>query len=739
MTDAPQEVTLLLADPSHNTLVIPLERARPGIDPSEMSCFGDLNWCLSDMEKKESGTGKVLDWDTVPEPLRDALKRVTWALINIPTPDIVLKRPRTTSRPSIAAGTVDSTWDAWKHLAHWLVARKISSLHQVTADDLEEYAKHLRDLGRTWVHDRNWLFAITRMWAYSPFLQPADQLCMPPWDDPGAELTDFLGENNDPRRTENSTEVIHPATMAPLLTWSLRMVTDFAPDILAAVRERERLLGRIRSHQTGNARPQAEARHLIQHYFDNLRAARRPAPTHDDPRLRKATIARGRDARDTRPAIGSTYIAAQLGVSRPQVSTFVRDHPEALNGLHFAVGSPLDIPITALDGRPWTPQITLQESLPFAIRLSTAAMIVISYLSGMRPEEVLHLERGCSLEEAQEGGTVRFRVRGRHFKGVTDEDGNTIPEGEMRPEPWTVIELVHQAVMVAEELTDEKLLFPRSLSYAPKSSTHQGGALSADTAKGRIMSFIAWVNELAAAHGRTHEMVPPDPGGVLALGRFRRTVAWHIYRQPGGRIALGIQYGHVGASLAESYGGRTRFDMLDVLDFEEGLAMADTLAKSAERLGDGEQVSGAAAARYVAAVRDFKARYEGVFMTKNQIKSLPTNPHLRVYENPKAFLTCNYDPYKALCDPDRARNPAGHKTPSLDRCHRACGNISRTDTHIAGIRDEIKHIDEELADDALPQPLDTRLRQRSDTLHQIITEHESGRLPATRTSQEHTT
>ncbi|WP_339131857.1 hypothetical protein WJM95_23975 [Streptomyces sp. f51] len=726
-TDA---LPVVLVAPPPDALVIPMQRARPGIDLAMMSRFAESSWCLSDMEKKESGRGKTLHWGTVPEPLRASLKHVTWALINLPTPDFVLKRPGSTARPSIAAGTVEAAWVAWRHFARWLVARQITSLDQVTVSDLRDYAGHLRGLGRTWAHDRNWLFAITRMWAYSPFLLPSDRLCMPPWDNPEVELTEFLGENDDPPRGENSTEVIHPATMAPLLIWALRMITDIAPGILAAVRERRRLLGNVvRTGQKGNARPTAEARRLIRDYFEELRSTGRPIPTYEGPGAPTIALTRGsRNPKDRFP-IGWTFIAGILGVSAAQVYVFARDFPEELDGLTLAAGSPLDVPIAALDGRPWTPQITFDQTRELAPRLSTAALIVITYLSGMRSEEALHLERGCCSREEGEAGTVRYRVKGRHFKGVTGEDGNTIPEGEMRPEPWTVIDLVHRAIAVAEELTDERLLFPRSLTTHRTTAVHKGEALSAEMAKDRIQSFMSWANRLAAAHGRSHELIPPDPNGIVALGRFRRTVAWHIYRQPGGRVALGIQYGHVGASMSESYGARTRFDMLDVLDFEQGLAMADTLAEAADRLEEGDHVSGTAAGRYVDAVREFKARYEGVFLTKNQIKALPTDPSLRIYENPKAFLTCNYDPFKALCHRDRAPGPSGQRTPSLDRCHKACANISRSDTHMTRVQDEIDSIRGELTDDALPQPLRTRLQQRGEMLGEIVTQHEASRVP----------
>lgn len=215
----------------------------------------------------------------------------------------------------------------------------------------------------------------------------------------------------------------------------------------------------------------------------------------------------------------------------------------------------------------------------------------------MRPEEVLHLERGCSSQEERGDGTVRHRITGRHFKGVTEEDGNTLPQGEIRPEPWTVIELVDRAVKV-EQLHDDRPLFPRSMTVRtlePAPSEMRAEGLKPNRCIARIKSFIDWANATATRLGRAHELIPADPHGPITLRRLRRTVAWFIYRRPGGRIALGLQYGHVGSSLAESYGGRTKADMREILDCEKTLALADALAEASDRLSAGEGVGGPAA------------------------------------------------------------------------------------------------------------------------------------------------
>jgi hypothetical protein len=43
----------------------------------------------------------------------------------------------------------------------------------------------------------------------------------------------------------DATAPVHPAVMSPLLVWALRFSEDFAPDILAALAEHQRLRSRI--------------------------------------------------------------------------------------------------------------------------------------------------------------------------------------------------------------------------------------------------------------------------------------------------------------------------------------------------------------------------------------------------------------------------------------------------------------------------------------------------------------
>lgn len=192
-TGAATAAALALIDPAQDTPVIPSERLRPGVAPETVSRFADDWWDLGPLERKETSTTKTLHWKTFPEALRPSMKRIAWAVINKPTPDVLLRRPKTTARPFISAQTLLHASKTWWDLGDWLAQRQITSLDQVDQEILEEYADKVRELGNSFGHARNKLFAVTRMWAYAPFLLPQDRLCMPPWTTPALRSRTFSG------------------------------------------------------------------------------------------------------------------------------------------------------------------------------------------------------------------------------------------------------------------------------------------------------------------------------------------------------------------------------------------------------------------------------------------------------------------------------------------------------------------------------------------------------------------
>ncbi|MFJ8694218.1 hypothetical protein [Streptomyces roseolilacinus] len=164
--------------------------------------------------------------------------------------------------------------------------------------------------------------------------------------------------------------------------------------------------------------------------------------------------------------------------------------------------------------------------------------------------------------------------------------------------------------------------------------------------------------------------------------------------------------------------------MLEVLDQEKGLTLAETLTEAGERIAAGETVSGPAADRYRAAAAEFSDRYAGTYLGKRELRALVANPRLQVYEDPKAFLTCNHDAFTALCTPDRDRaRDGGRSTPDHSRCHPACANISRTDSQITMLRAEVARIDAAAEASFDPYPVAAREQQRRTHLIDIIHRH----------------
>ncbi|WP_394426683.1 hypothetical protein [Streptomyces sp. SGAir0957] len=704
-----------IVDPAPDAFVLPFNRLKPGFDPEQLPRFRDLAWRLALISPRESSRSLVIDWSRCPAGLRPGMMRAAFAEIHVPTPAVLLQQRA--SRSTTQPGTLRHNFQIWINFAIWLGGRGITELSQVTTGDLEAYAEHLRPLGRRWRTDAKALWVISRLWAYAPYLPERDRLVMPPWEDPAAVMSDFLGTNDDTPNGENNVAIVHPAVMAPLLVWALRTVLDLSPDILAAARAQRRLLAAIpaRAPRGGTETAVAHLRGLL--------AAGKKLPSSGAP---GATAVRARFGGPL-PPMANTYLAGTLGVTTSQIARARGNLADELTPADFGPAPLLDLPLTSRIGAaPWRETIGFDDVDVLMLHLSTAALICCAYLSGMRPEEVLALRRGCCTRVERDDDTVRFEVRGRHFKGVLDEDGNTIGEGEVRADPWIVLEPVARAIAVVEELEDGEQLFTRTLYRYAKGTCMPRTGLSSDTAVERIRAFTAWANQLAAAHDRPHELIPDDPDGAVALRRFRRTIAWFIYRQPGGRIALAVQYGHAATAMSESYAGRSQADMLEILDQEKGLALAETLTEAGERLAAGEKVSGPAADRYRAAATEFSDRYAGTYLGKRELRALVDNPRLQVYEDPKAFLTCNHDAFTALCDPDRDRaRDGGRSTPDHSRCQSACANISRTDSQITALRTEIVRIDDAAEAGLDPFPIAAREQQRRAHLADIIRRHDA--------------
>ncbi|MFK0143228.1 hypothetical protein [Streptomyces murinus] len=297
-----------VVDPAPDAFVLPFNRLRPGFDPEQLPRFRDLAWRLALISPRETSRSLVIDWSRCPAGLRPGMMRAAFAELNIPTPAVLLQQraARSTTQP----GTLRHNFQIWIRFADWLGARGITELAQVTTGDLEAYAEHLRPLGRQWRTDAKALWVVSRLWGYAPFLPERDRLIMPPWENPAAVMSDFLGTNDDTPGGENSIAIVHPAVMAPLLVWALRTVLDLSPDVLAAAREQRWLLAAI---------PDRAARGGTETAVEHLRsllAAGQRLPSSGAP---GATAVSAR-YRESLPPMANTFLAGTLGVTTSQVA-----------------------------------------------------------------------------------------------------------------------------------------------------------------------------------------------------------------------------------------------------------------------------------------------------------------------------------------------------------------------------------------------------------------------------------
>ncbi|CAG4931779.1 hypothetical protein [Acidithrix sp. C25] len=660
-------------------------------DSGPLSRYGDDAWLLHPMAQKLTSDPLKIDFATLPSSYRDTGKRLVWTFINERTPMDALSRP-TAIRDRLAAGSILTIFHDIRMFLKWLDARAITDLRSVTPGDYRAYASYVA--GRSVTRDvkGRQLFSVTRIWLIAPYLPPEDRMLRPTWEDIAAQedrIDSVIGPAN--WTGENKRLPVHPQSMSALLLAALRFIEVFRDDILDAVADKARMQSQIPLHQEPEHVKRANA------YLHRLKASGGSLP--------------GMRGTNPKPPndinLAIQYLAATLGITKDQAASMGN------RGLAIRLGTPMPTTITGLvDGEPWCSAIDYYEVEQMRHMLMVACFIVVAYLSGMRVEECRALRRGsCTATRPEPDMPPHFEIRGLSFKDALDEDGNAIPGGVERETPWIVLEPVAKAIATAEAMHSSGYVFTRGLFRAQKQEELEPPL--AQAARDSIRSFVDWWNAYCQTNGNTRDVIPPDPDGAIVPARFRRTLAWFIYRVPGGRIALGLQYGHLRGYTSDAYGSRVASGLRDVFPMEEALAVAESLHEAARRLDAGEQVSGPASSRYVNGVRIFQQTFGGSYLTTRQMAALRRDPRLRIYDNPSRALACVYDQTKALCHPDRDRGRADvTRTPDMSRCRDNCGNTARTDTHAELLQAEIGNLREEAENPLTPEPIRVRLLAR---------------------------
>ncbi|MFH8411302.1 integrase [Streptomyces sp. NPDC018019] len=695
---------------------------RPG-NAHPNSRYQDANWSLAPLIDNPGTSLHTIQWKHCPVALRDQMQLAVWTMINGELRPTYLHTRGVRARARASASEFLQTFRERMRLAHWLNERRISSLADCTGNEWRAYARMRMFDGQSRDSAERACFRLTGLWAFDQLSARPSGIARPPWDTEGVD--DFLPAADGGSGGENSTEPLDPQVLGPLLVWAIRFVDDFAEDILAAWAEVQRLTTRVDATASVPEGLAAVEDFLL--------------PLVHSGALLPSTWNRGRRR------LALTYIAALTGASFHQVDRFNQRHRLSDMATKRPGPCPLQVPVTGqIDGKPWREHMDFSEAAELMRHLGTAATVICLYLTGMRPQEVQGLRSGCCPDPAPDKGGVPRRhlirsqrqesvpddaspshlIRGRHYKNVTDDDGNHVSAGEMREVPWVAITPVVHAIRVLERMVPEGELL---LSTVHHDFTHQRsrhGALKLSALSKRIEDFVAWVNREATVQGLPAQVIPEDPHGAIGTVRFRRTLAWHIARRPGGLIALAIQYGHMrtilDARTSDGYGSRSRGGIHSVLDIETALAAADTAAKLRDQAAAGEKFSGPAARRALTAAATtprFEGRIVPVTFAKKAAKFLARDGVV-LYDNPDAFLICAFKHDNALCEPD-----PGATAPRQYACQPGCGNTVRTDAHARQMRERANEIDR-LATHS-PGPLGQRLRANADKLRAIADTHDS--------------
>lgn len=698
--------------PEPDALVLANRDLRPGTDLSTLSRFRDECWDLNPAIFEDHYRSTTLNFTLVPHRLRPAAKFYLWQLLN--HEDSRDARGRTGRRTAVS--TIHFAFvSRLRFVLDLLDGQGIMEFSQVTNAMLDDYLDALEDEEVPLDSRYRRLTEVRRLWVYRDTLPASLRLPdAPPWA--GEDTQDLMTGSRRSSR-DNRTRRIAEPTMQMLLRWAIRFVEDFSDDILAAHAAGVQLharttMGRRRSAglpRQPQYRP-GELQLKIPGFLDDLRARGEALP--------------GKRLENGELTINWRHLAAILNCAE----TFKETSTARLiseSDLPISEHTYLAGEITGLlDGRPWrTERIRFEERPGLARLLSTACFIVIAYLSGARVGKVLNLRRGCIKHDKDAN---LWLMHGLYFKGAEDENGNKIPEGQPREDPWVVLEIVASAVTVLERLHPHTVLFPTRIEphrRRPQGGKRLGNARRDQSITGDLAAFVAWVNNECQQLGRS-DHIPEDGRDRLKASRFRRTLAWFIRRRPRGLVAASMQYGHAHTQMLQGYAGSYESGFPDEYAFEDWLYRIECLGDDERALTNGEHVSGPAADTYRHRIAAANREFAGRVLTKERhARDLLGNPLPQIHHG--EGMTCVLNPVTAACQlRGTAEDP--QVTPDTDDCRPQCMNIARTDRDLAYVRQRAAELADIVVDPLAPPIRHERERRELDRLMSIISNHERG-------------
>lgn len=499
------------------------------------------------------------------------------------------------------------------------------------------------------------------------FRQALDGLRFAPWR--GRAAYQVAGARNTPGecRTPRLPETI----IEPLLAWSIKYVKVFAPDILAAREELERLRRRAARIRAREAQlPVSTRRRLTATRFDAFLFAR-------------AREGRGipvwsalPPGHTSRPVPATSLInrkLIELITVCPMITSDCRFTRLDAARIHLGVEPGGMHTLISLDpdtGKPWRPGFDLLAVQTEERMLQAAIYVICAYLTGMRDSEVQAMRAGCCrVTRSEDGFVLRHRIRSIAYKGR-----RAAPEQA----DWVTSAPVADAVKVLHRLsarvraTDGEDGLWRVLHPNACSKTH----ISAEIVR-TLNQFRDHLNAQFGSPGAP--IVPPGPDGRpwrITNRQFRRTIAWHIANRPFGAVAGMIQYKHASVAAFEGYAGSSPSGFRAEIARERALGQLDDIMTYFDAHQDGLSLSGPASKRVkhsldtaVAELSPLPGRVADRAKLRTLLKDLARTLHVG------PLADCFFDPAHALClkrATDVERDAPAMALCEPTRCPNAC-------------------------------------------------------------------
>lgn len=661
------------------------------------SSFQDPSWSLLPMGSKR-GSLRNLHWVqgpkeqtyAVPPQLIPSFKRITWLMINRPAPDAYLAGRN--GRRWLAPSSIAQRFQAFRHYASFLGHQGIGRLSDVSQDLLDTYATSLiaeasRASRSAKAQHLGYVGSIAFL---ADSLPEADRMIEPSWS--GKNL------GGGRKGADNSKEIIHPDTFAPLLWWSQQIIAC-AGDIGAAARWRNEQLTLPVATEGSAAGFEAVAR-----------------------------IVATRDCKLPEGEI-SGHVAAQYLIALNGGGISIRDFSTWRRRGHgsYAVDADLPQPIpvkpeAVIEGQTWLSHIDFREINRLQRILQAAAAVLICACTGMRGEECLRLPRGALRIVPRPDGAWSYRIDGRIFKAVRDEEDQQDPNGKQWI--WATIKPGADAITAVEAFGDAAGV--TALFHHVDRRGTEGVTTGAMTRW--IQEFIDYSNQLVDQFGISPlRRIAPDPAGSVTLDRFRRSIAWHIVNQPEGLLAAGVQFGHMQSTTTDGYASTITSGIAATMDQERTKALYSTLQEHAIAAKAGMTVSGPAAKRLGEALTRFTAKgFPGTYaeLSKKDERRLRSDPDLAVRENPGHGCLCLANP---LQPETMACSRENDGEPNRNDCKTYCGNRVYTDETVSDDRNEVMQLRDRIAE--VNPILAARIAKRISHLEHHIADHERNGLP----------